>query len=88
MMEDFNLEKAEQLGFKLPQKAWEEYNEDEMKRGIEVEKEHIDDEDICAIIAANHLDEIPDYYTRLDEMEEAAKSEEVAEDILRIANDI
>lgn len=33
--------------------------------GIEVEKEHTDDEDKARTIALDHLDEKPDYYTKL-----------------------
>ena len=69
----FNQEKIKKYGLKPPKKKWEEYNQDELSRGIEVENEHINDKDIQAIIAANHLDEIKDYYTRLDKMEAEAK---------------
>lgn len=33
--------------------------------GIQVEKEHTDDEDKARKIALDHLDEKPDYYTKL-----------------------
>ena len=33
--------------------------------GIQVEKEHTDDEDKARTIALDHLDEKPDYYTKL-----------------------
>lgn len=52
----------------------EEINE-QIKMGIEVEKEHTDDEKIAEEIAKDHLWEIPDYYTRLKKMEDEAKQE-------------
>jgi len=52
---------------------------DELKKGMEVEKEHIDTikfasketslKKILIKIALDHLKELPDYYTRLDQME-------------------
>lgn len=45
----------------------------QLKRGIEVEKEHTDDPEIAKKIALDHLAEISDYYTRLDKMEKEAK---------------
>lgn len=44
----------------------------ELKRGIEVEKEHTRDTETAREIALDHLAEIPDYYTRLDKMEKKA----------------
>lgn len=72
---DFNLDKAKELGLKTPKKPMEEYDEEQLTLGMEIEKEHIEDPDITAIIAAHHLDEMPDYYTRLKEMEEEAQQE-------------
>lgn len=48
---------------------------EQLKRGIEVEHEHSDDDEIAKKIALDHLAEIPDYYTRLDAMEEQAKKD-------------
>lgn len=45
---------------------------DEMRMGIEVEKEHTDDPAKAAAIACDHLQELPDYYTRLTKMEREA----------------
>jgi len=50
------------------------FNEDELKMGTEVEKEHNDNENISKAIAKSHLMEIPDYYTRLKKMEEEGKA--------------
>jgi len=44
----------------------------ELSMGIEVEKEHTDNERLAAKIANDHLTELPDYYTRLKKMEDEA----------------
>lgn len=54
----------------------EKYNQDELKMGIEIEKEHTDDPKIAIEIAKDHLAEIPDYYTRLKKMEDSAKKKD------------
>lgn len=48
---------------------------DQMRKGIEHEHEHTKDDAAAAAIAADHLVEIPDYYDRLDTLEEDAKRE-------------
>ena len=45
----------------------------QLKMGIEVEKEHTQDEALATKIAVDHLLEIPDYYTRLKDMEKNAR---------------
>jgi len=50
-----------------------DFNSEQLKLGIEVEKEHSDDPKIAKQIAKAHLAEIPDYYTRLKKMESEAK---------------
>ena len=50
------------------------FNPKELKRGIEVEKEHTNSELVAKLIAKDHLSEIPDYYTRLGKMEAGAKN--------------
>ena len=52
-----------------------ELDSDELAKGIEIEKEHTNDENLAEEIAKDHLKEIPDYYTRLQKMEEEAKAE-------------
>lgn len=49
-----------------------DFNQKELAMGIEVEKEHTDNEDLAREIAMDHLKEIPDYYTRLKKMEKEA----------------
>lgn len=50
-----------------------EFNAKELKRGISVESEHTTSKLVAKLIAKDHLEEIPDYYTRLDKMEKEAK---------------
>lgn len=47
-----------------------EFIEEQLEMGIEVELEHTNDEKLAREIAVDHLWEIPDYYTRLKNMEE------------------
>jgi len=74
---------VDQVIEKLPSLA--EYDRNEVIRGIEVEQEHGpkggmdtditgDDPVLTAKIALAHLRELPDYYTRLDAMEEEGKA--------------
>ena len=61
------------------------FDVDEFRRGMNVELEHglrdpatnvtDDDPETTAKIALAHLNEFPDYYTRLEQMEEDAKRE-------------
>jgi hypothetical protein len=52
-----------------------DFDPKQLKAGTEVEKEHGNDPIWARQIAMDHLTEIPDYYTRLDAVEEAAKEE-------------
>ncbi len=47
----------------------------QLEIGIKIEHEHTKDKDLATDIALQHLDEIPDYYTRLKKMETSAKKE-------------
>jgi len=61
-----------------------QYNLNEFRQGLSIELEHgsvnpetnitNDDEILTAKIALEHLKEIPDHYTRLEQMEKDAKS--------------
>jgi hypothetical protein len=51
----------------------------QIKKGIEVEKEHTADEGMAHEIARDHLGEFPDYYDRLGAMEKSAKKSQVKE---------
>jgi hypothetical protein len=48
---------------------------DQLIMGIKVEQEHTTDKYAALEISMDHLEEIPDYYTRLEEMEEKAEAE-------------
>lgn len=64
---------------------WTQVSLDQFKQGLVVELEHgntdektdITDDNMLLVgkIALAHLNEIPDYYTRLDKMEKEAKGE-------------
>jgi len=70
---------GEQLGIK-----WDEYDVEQFRMGMDVELEHgtvdmhtnvtNDDPLKTGKIALAHLNEIPDYYTRLAEMEEEGEA--------------
>lgn len=47
----------------------------QIKLGIEIEMEHVDNKKMAKEIAMDHLVEIPDYYTRLLKLEKEAKKE-------------
>lgn len=80
----FTPEQAKQIGDQLGIK-WDEFDIEQFRRGMDVELEHgtkmgtitnVTNNDPLATgkIALAHLMEIPDYYTRLDEMEEAGEA--------------
>lgn len=50
------------------------YSDKELKDGTKVELEHVNDKKRSKEIAKDHLEEIPDYYTRLENMEERAEA--------------
>ena len=52
----------------------EEFDEKQLEKGEEVEKEHTDDEDIANEIAKDHLTEKKDYYDKLEDMEKKESS--------------
>ncbi|WP_244987748.1 DUF5661 family protein [Methanoculleus chikugoensis] len=64
--------------------TWEEFDVEQFRRGMVVELEHglrdpatnVTDDDLflTAKIALAHLNEFPDYYDRLEEMEEEAEA--------------
>ncbi|WP_292489982.1 DUF5661 family protein [Methanoculleus sp. 10] len=70
---------GEQLGV-----TWKEFDVEQFRRGMVVELEHglhdpatnVTDDDLflTAKIALAHLNEFPDYYDRLEEMEEKAET--------------
>lgn len=84
---EMTLDEARSIGDKIGIR-WDEVDEEEFRRGLEVELEHgshdaetnVTDNDpiLTGKIAWAHLKEIRDYYTRLDKMEEEAEAEESA----------
>lgn len=78
----FTTEQAKEIGEKLGI-DWSKWDVEQFRRGMDVELEHgtadpktnvtNDDPLITGKIALAHLNEFPDYYTRLDEMEEEAE---------------
>lgn len=49
--------------------------EGQIEMGKKVEMEHVSDIKLAKEIAMDHLEEIPDYYTRLNKMEKEAKKD-------------
>lgn len=49
-----------------------DFDQNELERGVQVEKEHTNNEYVAKLIAKDHLKEIPDYYARLTKMEKSA----------------
>lgn len=45
----------------------------QLRRGIEVEQEHSSNLHVAETISRQHLEEMPDYYSRLDRMEKTGK---------------
>ncbi len=80
--ETFGSEEAKSIGEKLGIK-WDKFDVEQFRRGMDVELEHgkideltnvsNDDPLITGKIALAHLNEFPDYYDRLDKMEEEAE---------------
>jgi len=78
----FTAEEAKEIGDKLGVK-WDKFDVEEFRKGLEIELEHgtrspetnITDDDpvMTAKITLAHLNEIPDYNTRLLAMEVEAK---------------
>ena len=79
---NFTIQDAKEIGEKLGIK-WDKFDVDQFRRGIDVELEHglrsqktnvtNDDPIITGKIALAHLNEFPDYYDRLEKMEEEAE---------------
>jgi len=81
--EHFTAEEAKEVGEKIGIK-WDKFDVDQFQRGMDVELEHgirdlktnvtNNDPIMTGKIALAHLNEFPDYYDRLKEMEEKARS--------------
>ena len=64
------------------------YANNQLKTGILVEKEHTENPKIAKAIAKDHLEEIPDYYTRLKKMESNAEKKAFLGGLGSTLNDI
>ena len=80
----FTVDEARRIGAEIGiDWATSPFDVDEFRNGMDVELEHglhdlatnvtDDDPHVTAKIARAHLNEFPDYYTRLERMEEEAK---------------
>jgi hypothetical protein len=79
----FTIKEAKEVGDKLGIK-WDEFDVEQFRKGMDVELEHgrrdprtnvtNDDPIITGKIAWAHLIEFPDYYERLEKLEEEAKA--------------
>jgi hypothetical protein len=76
---DFNIDikdfKDQLKGGKSDGKDITKYDLKQILMGIKIEQEHVSNKMIALEITTDHLEEIPDYYTRLIEMEEEAEDE-------------
>ncbi len=82
MKKHFTDEEAKEIGDKIGIK-WDKFDVDQFRRGMDVELEHgfedsntnVTDDDALTTgkIALAHLNEFPDYYDRLEKMEEEAE---------------
>ena len=78
----FTIEEAKRIGEAL-NVDWSKFDVEQFRMGLNVELEHgvrdvqtnvtHDDEMVTGKIALAHLNEFPDYYTRLEKMEKEAK---------------
>jgi hypothetical protein len=86
----FTVEEARQVGERIGiDWATAPFDVDQFRRGMDVELEHGihdaatnvtgDDPLITGKIALAHLNEFPDYYSRLERMEEEAKRDHLSE---------
>jgi len=79
----FTFEEAKEIGEKLGIK-WVRFDVEQFRMGMDVELEHGTRDESTNVtndnplttgkIALAHLTEFPDYYTRLDKLEEEAKT--------------
>lgn len=79
----FTKEMAKKLGDEFGL-TWDKFDEQQLANGMNVELEHGtvdlvtnvsgDDEVVTMKIALAHLNEFPDYYVRLEKMEEEAEA--------------
>lgn len=81
-MKHFTIEQAKEIGEQLGVN-WDKFDIEQFRMGMDVELEHgtvdsntnvtNDDPLMTGKITLAHLNEFPDYYTRLDKMEKEAE---------------
>ncbi len=79
----FSAEKAKEIAEQLGV-DWSRYDVEQFRKGMDVELEHGTENEVTNVtnddalmtgkIALAHLNEFPDYYDRLDQMEEEAEA--------------
>jgi len=72
---DIKEYKAQQKHRKSDGKDITKYDLKQILMGIKIEQEHTTNKMMALEITMDHLEEIPDYYTRLQDMEEEAEEE-------------
>jgi hypothetical protein len=93
--EFFSKEEALNIGNKM-KLDWAKISFNEFWKGLNVELEHgsidiltnvtNDDPVLTAKIALAHINELPDYYARLEEMEEDGKKDLIKEEGMNVIN--
>jgi len=78
----FTTEQAKRIGEELGI-TWDQFDVEQFRMGLDVELEHgtvdmetnvtDDDPEMTGKIASAHLNEFPDYYTRLEKLESEAE---------------
>ena len=58
----------------------EDFDKEQLDKGVEVELEHVDDEDLATEISMDHLTEDPKYYDKLEKVEKHALSKRAKKD--------
>ena len=61
-------------------KALDSFDAEQLSKGTQVEMEHTDDPNVASEIARDHLTEDPDYYKKLEKVEETGEEEYGEED--------
>ena len=72
----FEKRAKEQIpGGKADGKPDDKYDKDQVRMGVDIEKEHVKGKEKRKEIAQDHLEEFPDYYSRLKKMEAKAEKD-------------
>lgn len=79
--DDVNFRNAKSIDdlLKKPKLNEKDVNKKELSMGIDIEMEHTTSRALAKTIALHHLEEIPDYYTKLKKMEKEGSVEDLQE---------